>query len=127
MELWMTLKIFQVSFNSDWSYKVKLAEGFRNKIISEKAAIDLPMTVVEIIELGNPEQAPEVKVGDIATLAWMMDNETGKGFFKEAIRPIYTFLNAKSYNEAMTNSKGLDVIIVVVRRITKRNKETSCN
>jgi len=64
------------------------------------------MTVVEIIELGNPEQAPEVKVGDIATLAWMMDNETGKGFFKEAIRPIYTFLNAKSYNEAMTNSKG---------------------
>jgi len=40
------------------------------------------MTVVEIIELGNPEQAPEVKVGDIATLAWMMDNETGKGFFK---------------------------------------------
>jgi len=90
------------------AYKVKLAEGFRNKIISEKAAIDLPMTVVEIIELGNPEQAPEVKVGDIATLAWMMDNETGKGFFKEAIRPIYTFLNAKSYNEAMTNSKGLE-------------------
>jgi len=48
------------------------------------------MTVVEIIELGNPEQAPEVKVGDIATLAWMMDNETAR-IFQEAIRPIYTF------------------------------------
>lgn len=97
------------------AYKVKLAEGFRTKEISGKPAIDCPMTVVEIIELGNPEQAPEVKVGDVATLAWMMDNETGKGFFKEAIKPVYAFLNAKSYNEAMQNSKGLDVIIVVTR------------
>lgn len=97
------------------AYKVKLAEGFRHKIINAKPGIDLPMTVVEVIELGNPEQAVEVKVGDVATLAWMMDNETGKGFFKEAIRPIYTFLNAKSYNEAMTNAKGLEIIIVVAR------------
>jgi len=52
----------------------------------------------------------------------MMDNETGKVFFKEEIRPIYTFLNAKSYNEAMTNSKGLDVIIVVVRTHNKEKQ-----
>lgn len=104
------------------AYKVKLAEGFRSKEISSKPAIDLPMTVLEIIEMGNPEQAPEVKVGDVATLAWMMDNETGKGFFKEAIRPIYEFLKAKSYNEAMQNSKGLDVIVVIVRTHNKEKQ-----
>jgi len=104
------------------AYKVKLAEGFRNKIISEKAAIDLPMTVVEIIELGNPEQAPEVKVGDIATLAWMMDKKQARDFSKKQSDPSITFLNAKSYNEAMTNSKGLDVIIVVVRTHNKEKQ-----
>lgn len=105
------------------AYKVALEEGFRNRIITSEGkdhpAIDLPMTVKEIIELGNPEQAAEVKVGDVATLVWMMDNETGKGFFKEAIRPVYSFLNAKSYNEAMQNSKGIEVIVVVVRTHNK--------
>jgi len=81
------------------------------------------MTVVEIIELGNPEQAPEVKVGDIATLAWMMDNENRQGIFsKKQSDPSIRFLNAKSYNEAMTNSKGLDVIIVVVRTHNKEKQ-----
>jgi len=37
----------------------------------------------------DPEQAPEVKVGDIATLAWMMDNETGKDFSKKQSDHLY--------------------------------------
>jgi len=104
------------------AYKVKLAEGFRSKEINGKPGVDLPMTVIEVIELGNPEQAPEIKVGDVATLSWMMDNDTGKGFFKEAIRPVYEFLKAKNYNEAMSNSKGLDVIIVVARTHNKEKQ-----
>jgi len=42
--------------------------------------------------------------------------------FQRSNQPIYTFLNAKSYNEAMTNSKGLDVIIVVVRTHNKEKQ-----
>lgn len=105
------------------AYKVLLAEGFRNKVISSEGkdhpAVDLPMTVKEIIELGNAEEAQEVKVNDVATLTWMMDNETGKGFFKEAIRPLYTHLNANSYNEAMKNSRGMEVIVVISRTFNK--------
>jgi len=49
------------------------------------------MTVVEIIELGNPEQAPEVKVGDIATLAWMMTMKQARDFSKKQSDPSIRF------------------------------------
>jgi len=74
--------------------------------------------------LGIQSEAPEVKVGDIATLWLDVDNETGKDFSKEAIQThLYVSGMQKSYNEAMTTAGAGCYHRSCEERITKRKQK----
>jgi hypothetical protein len=71
-------------------------------------------------EATGPDEEP--KVGDIMTSAYMLDNEFGAGSFKEFLKPLASHLGLSNVREISTNSKGMD-LIVVVKRTWNKEKE----
>lgn len=109
------------------AYVVTLAKGFESKKIGEHPALEMAMTLKEIMELpeGNLDAGETMpKPGDIATQVFMMDNEYGAGNFKEMAKPIKEMLGGNpSIRAIMEASKGVDMMIVVKRRPGKGEQE----
>lgn len=111
------------------AYRVTLPEGFAQKKINDKPAFEVKLKNLEVLEVTNPaEQEEAPKVGDETSLSFMMDNETGKGFFKEAIMPFvaHAGLDSKTpgaIRTAVAASKGLECL-VILKRTKKEDKQT---
>ncbi len=107
------------------AYRATLKEGFKLKEINGKPAYELKLTNEEVLEISNAlEQEEAPKIGDEASLAFGMDSETGRGFFKEAIKPFVEALGLPSgqagvIRAAVDSSKGLQVMVIL-----KRTKKT---
>ena len=107
------------------AYKVVLKEGFAEKKINDHPAFELKLMNQETLELNNAAETEETpKVGDECSLSFMMDNDTGKGFFKEAIKPIVAHLQASgnpaaTIRDAVSAAKGLECIAILGRRTVK--------
>jgi hypothetical protein len=99
------------------SYEVVLENGLEYKKVGDHPAIQISMTVAGVKEMtGKLEEGEDPpKVGDIATVAFLMDNEIGAGFFKAFAKPLQQHLGAASIRELLTASKGLDLLVVVKR------------
>jgi hypothetical protein len=106
------------------SYEVVLENGLEYKKVGEHPAIQVAMTCAGVKEitgkLDEGEDPP--KVGDVATVAFLMDNEIGAGFFKNFAKPLQVHLGAASIRELLTASKGLDLLVVVKRISGKGDK-----
>lgn len=109
------------------AFVVVLEKGFEQKKINDHLAFEMAMTLKSVEEL-NPENLDEgeepPKAGDIATIAFMMDNEFGAGKFKEAAKPIRAATDASTVREIVEASKGLELLVVVKRRKGKKGSES---
>jgi hypothetical protein len=107
-------------------YKVLLAKGMEQKVVADHPAIDMPMTIQEVLEVKpealNPgEELP--KIGDIASTVFMLDNDTGKGKLKEVLKPISAAVGETTVRAILEKTKGLELIVVMKRIQDKKDKD----
>lgn len=103
------------------AYSIVLEEGMAEKDINEHKALEVPMKLVETLEmtdqLGEGETAP--MVGDICTISFMLDNKFGVGKLKEFVKPIAEKLGLKTVAEVVSQSKGLQLMVIIKRTYDK--------
>lgn len=105
------------------AYHVTLEKGFEEADIGEHKAITMPMTLVEVVELLptnlNIEGENPPKVGDIATIVFMLDNKVGIGKLKETMAPFREVTGASTVRGVCAGSKGMQALVVVQRTYDK--------
>jgi hypothetical protein len=109
----------------DGAYLCLLHEGFEEKEINEKQAVSIPMTLKQIMECSAPDEE-KPKEGDICNTAYMLDNETGRGFLKERLKEISSGLNlpkSATTREIMKAAKGVTVLAILKRTTDKVDKD----
>lgn len=95
------------------AYIVHLPEGIVAKKVGEHPALAMKVKCVEIKELADPKEAVLVKVNDQGDIAFMMDNETGRGFSKIVTKAIGERIGSKDMRAILAASKGINALIVV--------------
>lgn len=98
------------------AYRVLLEKGIEQKIVNEKPAFDMAMTLKEIIELKdkNTPESNIPKPGDVASLLFMCDNPIGAGKLKQVLKPIQEHFNTGSkVGEIVAVTKGIELIVVL--------------
>lgn len=110
------------------AYRVRLPNGFVQKFINDKPTFELKMVNLEVLELANAaDEADAPKIDDECSLNFQLDNDIGKGFFKEAIKPFVEHLGLKedqpgAIRAAVDASKGMEVM-VVMKRTSKKGED----
>jgi len=97
--------------------------------ISEKEIGDHPgietkfviREVVEVSEQGVPEAEMPV-AGDECNIVFLLDNDTGVGFFKEFLKPLGAKLGTTKTREIMTGAKGM-LLMVILKRTFDKEKD----
>lgn len=107
------------------AYVVQLIQGMEEKDVGEHKAITVNLTLTqEPTELDpkmlNKGEEPP-KMGDVASLMFMMDNKFGAGQLKNFCAPLAEHFNTKSLREIVENSKGLDLVVVLQRTYNKED------
>ena len=103
-----------------------LVKGFVSKSVNKHPAIEMAMTMKEILDLPeeNLDEGEEPpKPEDVATQVFMLDNEYGAGNFKKIAKPISAELGTKTIRELLEQSVGLELTIAVKRRKGKKGTE----
>jgi len=97
------------------AYVVLSEAGIEAKDIAEHPAYEFAMKLEEILEvtgkIADDEELP--KVGDIASVAFMVDNEFGAGNFKEFMKPLgkaFGTTNIRSIREMSVGKKYMVVL-----------------
>lgn len=112
------------------AYRVLLKEGFKQKIINDKPAYTLKLVNLEVLEIANAAEAGEApKEQDETEVKFGLDTETGRGFFKEAIKPFIEFLQLSAtqpgaVRAAVDASKGVEAVVIMKRRAVTKDGET---
>jgi hypothetical protein len=108
------------------AYRVSLPDGLVEKQIGEHPAVELLMRCEEVLELTEPgEEAPAV--GDECSSAFMLDNDTGLGFFKEIMKVIIPACGASNIRQAMEACKGMEFVAVLAKTHDKAKDRDYCN
>jgi len=96
------------------AYVINLAKGLVKKVVAKHPAVEMEMTMVEVKELSDPEDAALApKVGDVCSTVFMLDNEIGRGFLKLVLKPIGEALGIKNNSDILAASKGINALVVV--------------
>ena len=108
------------------AYRVSLPAGLTEKAIGEHPAVEMLMELKEVLELTNPgEVAPAV--GDQCSTAYMLDNDTGLGFFKEIMKVIVPASGAANLRSAMEACKGMEFVVVLAKTHDDKKDRDYCN
>lgn len=109
------------------AYAVTLTEGLARKKINEHDAIEMAMTLDEILELNpedldNHEEGEEEtppQVGDICSTSFMLDNKFGVQKLKDATVSIKKALGTSKIGELCAGTKGMKLMVVIKRTYDK--------
>lgn len=112
------------------AHKLKL--NFTQKTINEAPSIELKLTVIESVELSNPDDTPPA-VGDTTNVLFKMKtkgddgklvrNEMAEAQFKKLLTDLApAFPEAKSNRDIMTAAEGYEVLGVTGIWENKRDK-----
>lgn len=102
------------------AYVVNLPDGVTFKPAEDKKppTFHTKFELKEIMEL-KPENLDEGEeppaIGDVSTMMFQMDNETGAGFFKKFSDPIAEALGTRGFRDLMRQSKGIDLLVAFKR------------
>lgn len=93
----------------------------------DPAGVRLKFTVVEIVELENPDLASEVDMTVDFSQLYMFftkdgeDNSMGQGQLKAMVKEVFApLVGGDSLAETLSNAKGMDVAITVSQRADKK-------
>lgn len=99
------------------AYHVRLDDGIESKNVNDKPVRSCNVVLVAALEISGQLDAGEAepKPGDTEGFMWQMDNEMGRGFYKQFLAPIGEKLGTKSIAEIQSGCKGLELMIVQKR------------
>ena len=100
----------------------KVSATFEEKDINGKPAIELSFTMIEALELADP-QGVAPKEGDTANTMFMLDNEFGRGNLKKCASPFGEALNISTLLEIVEQVKGVECVIVTSVRKDKNDPD----
>lgn len=110
------------------AYLVELHQGLGKKAIAGHPAVEMPMKCIEVKELADPNDADkQPKVGDVCTIAFMLDNEFGRGNLKKVLEPIGEKLGIKQNSQILSASRGVKAIVVIKKTENKEKQKEYAN
>lgn len=109
------------------AYVVSLPEGIVAKKVGDHPALTMKVVCQEIKELANPADAALVKVKDQGDIAFMMDNETGRGFSKIVTGAIGQRIGSKDMRAILAASKGITALLVVKKTHDEKKQRDYMN
>lgn len=112
------------------AYSITLVDGIQRKKINEHDALEMAMTLDEILELNpdsldNHEEGEEEKppmVGDICTSSFMLDNKFGVQKLKDAVGDIKKSIGSSKISDICSMTKGMK-LMVIIKRTYDKDKE----
>jgi|WetSurMetagenome_2_1015567.scaffolds.fasta_scaffold71012_5 hypothetical protein len=104
-----------------YNFNLKLTT---NRKINEKEAVIMELEVREVLEVSNPEEAEQVKVGQKFSEAFILGNEISIGRMKIALKPIGDALGLGKISDIVAaTSAGIMIAATCKRRIDKNDPE----
>lgn len=105
--------------------------SWANKVINNKPSVELNLTMIEVLELADPNDATVINAGDSCGILFMLKNNDGsKNEISEGqLKKIMTELResgveGRSVAEIMENSQGMECIVVTTKKEDKKNPGT---
>jgi hypothetical protein len=110
------------------AYLVELHQGLNKKAIANHPAVEMAMKCIEVKELADPNDADkQPKIGDVCTIAFMLDNEFGRGNLKKVLEPIGERLGIKANSQIVEASKGIKALVVIKKTENKEKGKEYAN
>ncbi len=91
------------------------------KKIGDHPAIEANFILIETLELADSTEEAPSKAGDLASAAYFLDNEFGRGKFKELCKPLAAHLGVTKLSEIVEETQQLEVMIVTSIRVDKKD------
>lgn len=119
------------SFGAWPKIAAKLSYTWEEKDIGDHKAIEVKLTCIEVVELGETEDAlnfPTPKPGDTTNLLFMRDNEYGLDNLKKFLTPIRDhFKTDGKVRSTLDAGKGAEILALVDRRQDKKDPSKHYN
>jgi len=96
--------------------------SFEMKEINAKAAVELSFTMVETLELSDPQDA-KPNGGDVSNTMFMLGNEYGVGNLKKCAKPFQEALQLETIRDVIEQVKDVECVITTSLRADKKDKE----
>lgn len=97
--------------------------SFSEKKIGTHPAVEIKMTAVETLELNNQDDKPLTK-GATSSVAYMLDNEFGRGAFKKVAKSLQvSFPSARTIQEIMKEAEGAECKVITKLRKDKKDAD----
>lgn len=100
----------------------KVTATFEEKNINGKEAIELNFTMLETLELADPQDEPP-KAGDTSNTMFMLDNEFGRGNLKKCAMPFGEALGLSTIRDIVEGVKDVECLIVTSIRQDKNDAD----
>ncbi len=98
----------------------RVTASFELKDINGKPAAELKFTLLETLELADP-QATAPKPGDTCNTMFMLRNEFGLGNFKKTSAPFAEALGLTSIRDILEGVKEVECVIITGIRVDKND------
>ena len=100
----------------------KVSATFSQKEINGKQAIELSLTLIETMELADPQQEPDAP-GTSCSTAYMLDNEYGRGNLKKCAAPFGEALGFATIREIVEGVKDVECLVLTTIRKDKNDPD----
>lgn len=97
---------------------------WEQKEVNKHPSMELKMTMIETVELTNPEADEPVAAGVESSALFMLDNEFGQGAFKKIMKSLAEACGTQKISETVEASNGMEVTVVVVTKPDKKDHTT---
>lgn len=103
--------------------------GFEEKKINGHPAVEVGFIYKEQLELADPATDPKLLMtdGEEFNISYMLDNETGQGFFKEFMKNLGEKLGTAKLSEIAEQAKGLELAIMTKQTYDEKKDRYYCN
>jgi hypothetical protein len=103
------------------AYRCTIA--FEKKQIGTHPAVELKLTMLEVVELADPTDTPP-EVGTESSVAYMLDNEFGQGNMKKVMVPLAQHFSESNVSKLIEAVKGAECLVVTKQRQNKEKTAT---
>jgi hypothetical protein len=100
----------------------KVTATFSEKEINGKQAVELSMTLIETLELSDPQLTPDA-AGTSCSMAFFLDNEYARGNLKKCAMPFGAALGLGTIREIVEGVKDIECLVLTTLRADKNDKD----
>lgn len=100
----------------------KVTASFEEKEINDKQSVELSFVLIETLELADSQDTPD-EPGHISSIAFMLDNEYGRGNLKKCAVPFGEALGLQTIRQIVEEVKDVECLILTTVRKDKNDPD----